>query len=704
MHNLKNNHTSPFKFLDAYDSEDKDMYFGRDEEIKELYERLFESNLVVLYGGSGTGKTSLIKCGLANEFESHEWLPILIRRESHLPSDARRLIWHQIPPEKRPENWEGIDYPDLLWQLYLSQFKPIYLVFDQFEELFIQGDADGEEARQFFNDIAYVLDREVQCKILFSIREEYFAQFSDFELLIPSLLSNKMRLEKMGPANLYEVIENTCAYFHIGMDNPEETIPAIINNLKDRRGEVELANLQIYLDKLYRNLTQEGKAVERLEFNQTLVKQTRHIEDVLTDFLEEQLSGLEFELERKQVAEKGVPIDILLELITEDGTKRMTTTESIKERLRKRKQIDPTIIEYCINRFVDFRLIKILGTEESEGDTKNLKVELYHDTLARRIFDKASQEEKLRLQLERLVRDRYLFFATKQGGYLSKDELNLVMTYVDLDGLEDVQRQYIQESNLEIEKTEREELDRLKKENDLLARQRKQQYYLISLIIGVAVILAGFGIYVFVQNAKLAGLTKELTNSFIEKSFSLSELDHRKENYPRALHTLQQIVVKNDVENDVKIRARDNKVKVLESWLISELPNLKRDSISNDLLLDTSFLPALYIFENQIEELSNIVSNISGPRQVPYLYQRGRKYFDLAVEFDRPGTLIDYVKDFSRLDSNYLLQPASQIYQARDYFINAENDLLTAICKRSCNFLKRRKWSLSGWINGGFIL
>ncbi|MEL7120287.1 MAG: ATP-binding protein, partial [Bacteroidota bacterium] len=73
---------SPFKFLDAYGIDDRKIFFGRDWEIDELYDRLQESNLVLLYGASGTGKTSLIKCGLYNLYNSTDWLPIWITKAS----------------------------------------------------------------------------------------------------------------------------------------------------------------------------------------------------------------------------------------------------------------------------------------------------------------------------------------------------------------------------------------------------------------------------------------------------------------------------------------------------------------------------------------------------------------------------------------------------------------------------------------------
>ena len=49
IHNIK----SPFKFLDAYDKEDKEIFFGREAETDELYDRVFETDLILLYGASG---------------------------------------------------------------------------------------------------------------------------------------------------------------------------------------------------------------------------------------------------------------------------------------------------------------------------------------------------------------------------------------------------------------------------------------------------------------------------------------------------------------------------------------------------------------------------------------------------------------------------------------------------------------------------
>ena len=49
----------PFKFLDAYTREDRTFFFGRDEEIARLYEIVFQADLILLHGASGTGRDYL---------------------------------------------------------------------------------------------------------------------------------------------------------------------------------------------------------------------------------------------------------------------------------------------------------------------------------------------------------------------------------------------------------------------------------------------------------------------------------------------------------------------------------------------------------------------------------------------------------------------------------------------------------------------
>ncbi|OWY65263.1 hypothetical protein B7486_42840 [cyanobacterium TDX16] len=57
---------NPYKGLQSYDETDSKLFFGRDKNIKELYQQVVDDEQVftVVLGASGTGKSSLMKAGL----------------------------------------------------------------------------------------------------------------------------------------------------------------------------------------------------------------------------------------------------------------------------------------------------------------------------------------------------------------------------------------------------------------------------------------------------------------------------------------------------------------------------------------------------------------------------------------------------------------------------------------------------------------
>ncbi|MEL6673348.1 MAG: ATP-binding protein [Bacteroidota bacterium] len=340
---------SPFKFLDSYEKEDKDKFFGREKEVEILYERIFETKMILLYGASGVGKTSIIRCGLANKFNPPQWMDLFVRKREDINQSLTQAVHTKILQSKSdgeiPE-----DILDALQMLYLYNFIPIYLIFDQFEELFIFG--QKEEQEQFFHFVQRLLKSELPVKILLSMREEYIAYLADFEKQVPSLFDHRIRVEKMVRTNLAEVIGGTAKAYDIGLEEPEATIEAIIDNLSDKRG-VDLTNLQVYLDRLYRTDAARKGEQQPISFNPRLVAEVGELKDVLGDFLDEQLSQLEIEL-----GKKDVPLDVLFALVTDDGTKRAQQTEAIKESLYRRKNISRDDVEFCIKRFSEMRIFK----------------------------------------------------------------------------------------------------------------------------------------------------------------------------------------------------------------------------------------------------------------------------------------------------------------------------------------------------------
>ncbi|MDX1521725.1 MAG: SIR2 family protein [Anaerolineae bacterium] len=63
---------SPYKFLDFYDTGDEHIFFGRKVEKQQLTSLIHAHRLTLLYGASGTGKTSLLLAGVQPSLQKVE--------------------------------------------------------------------------------------------------------------------------------------------------------------------------------------------------------------------------------------------------------------------------------------------------------------------------------------------------------------------------------------------------------------------------------------------------------------------------------------------------------------------------------------------------------------------------------------------------------------------------------------------------------
>jgi WD40 repeat protein/type II secretory pathway pseudopilin PulG len=455
--------TSPFKFLDSYDKSDAKRFFGRDRETAQLYNAVFASNLTLLYGGSGTGKTSLINCGLANKFYDTDWQPIFIRRGNNFNQSLDNALKKAM---KNPTaEFDGEPIEDKIESVYRDSYRPVFLIFDQFEELFVLG--KKEEAYAFYKTIRHILDSKyskIKAKIIISIREEWMAYLHEFEREVPYLFENRVRVERMDDRNLFSVVGGTLTAANIGIQDPSVTIRLILENIRDKNLGVDLTNLQVYLDRVYRKaashkiqaLSLATTAVDtesntpsdvpnaaeirnpnsEIVFTPSVVNEVGAINNVISDFLDEQFTGIETGLTQRGIKKsKGLTLEILFTMISNDGTKRRVKVESILENLPKNIVVTADDIGFCI---VEFKRIRILRDADEQ-------FELSHDSIAKQIGEKASVDAKNRRKVETLLQQAMDLYA-KRGTLLSKDQLDEIRPFEDILRLNAAEAEFIQKS------------------------------------------------------------------------------------------------------------------------------------------------------------------------------------------------------------------------------------------------------------------
>ena len=119
---------NPWPGLQAYTEEDSRFFYGRDAEIDELLWLVRRNVLTVVFGASGTGKTSLVHAGLFPKLREEDCKPHRIRL-----NHGASLV-EQVKSELNLTSetlWEGFHR--------LPDSPRLVVTFDQFEEIFTLG-------------------------------------------------------------------------------------------------------------------------------------------------------------------------------------------------------------------------------------------------------------------------------------------------------------------------------------------------------------------------------------------------------------------------------------------------------------------------------------------------------------------------------------------------------------------------------------
>ncbi|MEJ2004642.1 MAG: ATP-binding protein, partial [Cyclobacteriaceae bacterium] len=290
---------NPFKALDPYSEEESQEFYGRKDEVQNLYYHVKQNYLTVLYGESGVGKSSVINAGLVPLLRKKNLFPILLRTSAILnEEEPARFVLRQVIEEAQKRSYtlfddfegktidpESSEYLDkTLWEFFhqVSFYKkhnsepekfnvakntlPL-LIFDQFEEIFSAPVSSRKE--KFINELAslvenYPLKRVWQmevsnelpnCKILISLKSESIPKLGKLSNIIPSISQtrNKVMLDRLTDSQGAFII-NQLGNEHGTKDIfPKETIDHIINEISsfDDLGNLEKRKVQPYFLSLY---------------------------------------------------------------------------------------------------------------------------------------------------------------------------------------------------------------------------------------------------------------------------------------------------------------------------------------------------------------------------------------------------------------------------------------------------------------------
>ena len=517
---------SPFKFLDPYEFEDRDAFFGRDAETKELYNLVTKNRLTFVYGPSGTGKTSLVQCGLANRFGGVDWLPIFVRRGENINEVLRREIAKALGEGAA---FDG-DFPAAVGALFNRYLRPVYLIFDQFEELFILGNTAEQQA--FYDTIAELLEAELPCRILFILREDYFGHLNQFEKTVPELYHRKLRVEPMSRDNLRAVVAGSCKVFNIGFDDARRAPERIMDNILADKSGIHMPYVQVYLHMLYQEAAKEG--LSPLRFTDAVIGKVGPITDVLGRFLQEQKTEI-FKNLQQNPAFAAPPEDVVSQVldvfVSKEGTKapvgyalapdgRLTLNG---EAARVLAVLPPVLVSATIRELEKSRILR----------RSDDALELAHDTLAALIDQQRSAELRQLRDIRQRIETGYGEHTDSKGAYFfNKGQLARIEPFLTKLALASAQAEFLENSRAEAERLENAEKERVARElrlaEDKLAaeeRARKRQRFFTWVIGAVALLALGASVFAYFQKLEADSQTLEARAQRKEAVFQKTQTD-----------------------------------------------------------------------------------------------------------------------------------------------------------------------------------
>lgn len=421
---------NPLKFLDAYQRSDHEIFFGRDTETEELYNKVKKSRLFVLYGLSGTGKTSVVRCGLGNKFDPVDCLEIYVRRENHILNSMRKSIQEAADTFISPDT-KNIE---ALRLLYLETLRPIFLIFDQFEEIFISGKKDElVEFCLFLQSV--LLEQSINVNILIIIREEYMGQLEKLEPYLPEIYLNKQRLERMHSSTVHDVVKKilTCGEIEYN----DLTLPqSIVENAGIKNNVIDLPYLQVYLDRLFK-VVHSDKRTPGAQLTNDHIREVGKLEELLGDFLEKQLTIISAQ-QKERDTEFGWRL--LKKMITPEATKKLVSVVALTEDVFGKDEIskaDESKLNAYLSHLRDSRIIRMIGDGQ---------MEIAHDALGIEIAKKRTPEELKILESERIVRSKYQSMKAKIKDDLTNAQVRYIYPYVSKLKLEPEESEFIRQS------------------------------------------------------------------------------------------------------------------------------------------------------------------------------------------------------------------------------------------------------------------
>jgi len=417
---------------------EKDFFFGRDNDVEKLLQLITIEKLVLFYGKSGMGKSSLINAGLIPRLETngkyrihtvrfgaykskeHNTTPLESTNEALGAANSEFLFLDKIK-----SNRNSLWFNAKLIQATQTPPKTLVLFFDQFEELFTYPEEEVADFKIQLSELLYttipqwfrdalenelndsdseltddnlnLLNQQIDIKVIISIRSDHLSYLTRLDDYLPNILRTYFELRPLNLTQAEEAITAPARVEVIGVESnsykySEGVLKHIFDFLsKQNKHHIETFQLQLLMQYIETIVIEKNISLIR-------VNDIGDLHDIYQNYYDNQIKKLPSEKviqKARELIEEG--------LIYEGEQIRLNLYEG---QIITRYELDKEHLKIL----VDTHLLR--KEQNQHGD---FYYELSHDTLIPPILrSKEKRKEEEKVQTEKAVKEAELKRSNKK--------------------------------------------------------------------------------------------------------------------------------------------------------------------------------------------------------------------------------------------------------------------------------------------------
>ena len=208
----------PYKGLTVFEAEDSALFFGREELVSELQERLREHPFLAVVGPSGSGKSSLIRAGLIPRLSGSVIRPpaTALLTPGHHPITALAEALAGVGRDQEGSLDGSAGHGDDRGH-GRSGIGSAVLVVDQFEEIFTLC-TDAEARRLFIDALLEAARPDGRTLVIVCLRADFYGHCAAYASLASALQAHQTLVGPMTDAELGRAIERPAAWAGLALE------------------------------------------------------------------------------------------------------------------------------------------------------------------------------------------------------------------------------------------------------------------------------------------------------------------------------------------------------------------------------------------------------------------------------------------------------------------------------------------------------